>query len=161
MSSLTTVSTPAERNASAAAWRRGVRDPSSSPSVTRCSLPVCAITPGSAITAPMCVTPPRTRSRPSAPASTSSLSTPFCSDTTAARGTRATARAASSVSQSFTAITARSAGPACAGSSSTRTLTCASPRSLRIRRPFLRMASACAPRATKATSWPACCNRAP
>ena len=60
---------------------RGEREPSISPSVTRASLPVWTITPGSPITTPMWVTPPMTCSRPMLAASVSSLSTPFCSET--------------------------------------------------------------------------------
>ena len=81
MSSLRTASRFAPFRAATTACSRAEVPPASSPSVIRCSLPVCAMTPGSAITAPMWVTPPTMCSRPRAPASTSSLSTPFCRET--------------------------------------------------------------------------------
>jgi hypothetical protein len=45
--------------------------------------PLCTMTPGSAMPAKMNAAPPITWSCPTARASFSSLSTPFCSDTTA------------------------------------------------------------------------------
>ena len=84
---------------------RSLARPSSSPNVMLACPLACRITPGPAISAKMNAAPPITWSSPTARASFSSFSTPFCSDTTAVSSpTSGPSRAAAaSVSKVFTA----------------------------------------------------------
>jgi hypothetical protein len=68
---------------SSSRWARSLTRPSSSPKVMLVGPPVCTITPGAAFPAKTKAAPPITCSCPIAWASFSSLSTPFCSDSTA------------------------------------------------------------------------------
>ena len=74
---------PAAWQLSSSRRARSVDRPSSSPKVMLVGPPVCTTTPGSAMPAKMKAAPPRTCSAPTAAESFSSLSTPFCSETTA------------------------------------------------------------------------------
>ena len=90
----------------------------------------CAITPGDSIAAKTYATPPTACPGPSTRSSVSSLSTPFCSDTTAVSGPMAgrIAAAAVSVSNDFTQNSTTSAGgQAPARRSTASTLTVHSP----------------------------------
>ena len=137
--------------------------PSSSPNVMLAGPPVCTITPGSAISAKMNAAPPITWSSPTARASFSSFSTPFCRDTTAVPSpTSGPSRAAAaSVSKVLTQNSTKSHGPTSAGSSVAAACTSKSPFTLRTLSPCSRRACRWAPRAMRCTSAPAWASRPP
>ena len=93
----------------------------------------------------------------------SSFCTPFCSEMMPVSGPMIgrIIRAAVSVSRSFTAKITMSTWPMVAGSSVAFTLGRCSGLSPSSAMPFCRIAARCAPRATKVTSAPPFCNRAP
>ena len=164
MSALTWWSTPAWSSACESAATRSDWPPSSSPSCSRASVPVCRIRPGASIVEAIWATPPMTCGAPSTRESTSTLSTPFCSVSTPVAGPTSgrAASAARSVSYSLTAKITSSTGPIAAGSSvASAGQSVRSPRALAIRRPCARIAARWAPRAMKATSWPLAASRPP
>ncbi len=99
--------TSAARNASTSAASRRLVPPRHSPTTRLAGPPVWSIIPGSAMVAKMYAAPPTTRSSPRTAASRSSLSTPFCSDTTAVSSPTngPSIDATRSVSKDFTATT--------------------------------------------------------
>src|SRR5665213_1879314 len=110
------------------------------------------------------MTPAAMGSRGTEPAMRSTLSMPFCSEMTrvCAPINGARARAAASVSHSLTVNSTTSTGPIVAGSSVTAIFaTWRLPCGLSMRMPSRRIASRCAPRATRVTSSPAADRRAP
>ncbi len=156
--SLCVASKPAFRHSARKSSPRALWPPSSSPNIRRMKSPVCLITPGSAIVALICATPPITAGAPRMGIRRSAASMPFCNGITAVVGPisgRIDAPAVST-SQSLTQNSTRSTAPMVAGSS----VACAgairvSPRPPSMRRPFARMACRWAPRATNVTSAPA------
>ena len=121
---------------------RWVARPSSSPNVMLAGPPLCTITPGSAIPAKIKAAPPITWSSPTARASFSSFSTPFCSDTTAVPSpiNGPSRAAAASVSKVLTQNSTKSHGPMSAGSSVAGAGTWKSPVTLRTLIPCSRSA---------------------
>ena len=85
MSVATSAATPAAVNAARRRSRRGLARPSSSPNASR-PPSRWTMTPGASIAANTHATPPTACPAPRLRASASSLSTPFCSDTTAVSG---------------------------------------------------------------------------
>ncbi len=125
---------------------------------------LCWITPGDSMVAKTWVIPPSTRPLPRMASSLSSLSTPFWMDSTPVSGpsTGARARAAVSVSKDFTQKSTRSAGASPSRRSTAGACTTHSPSGADFtRRPWRRIASRCAPRATKVTSSPTRASFAP
>src|SRR5262245_39418900 len=127
-------------------------------------VPVCRTTPGSAIVALICATPPSTASLPRIGIKRSLASMPFCSGMTAVFGPTIGRMAAPAVStsHSLTQNNTKSTGPILpAWSVAWIGLTCRSPRGDRRVSPRLRIAARWAPRATKVTSPPALAKAAP
>ena len=135
-------SNPARSHQASRRRARWLVRPSSSPNVMLAGPPLCTITPGSATSAKMKAAPPITWSSPTARASFSSFSTPFCSDTTAVPSpTRGPSRAAAaSVSKVLTQNSTNWHGPMSAGSSVTCACTWKSPVTLRTLSPCSRRA---------------------
>ena len=153
--------------ATQAAWKaltRGLALPSASPNSSTAKLPICLMTPGSAMCAAMRAAPSTTLPGPTIRPMRAPLSTPFWKVKMVAPPA-ASARsdsAALSVSRIFTAKMTASAAAISRASATTLTgLRCRLPSSLSSRRPPLRIASSWAPRATNVTSLPAAARRAP
>ncbi|MQM40315.1 hypothetical protein KBTX_04364 [wastewater metagenome] len=174
MSGVSCTGTPAACRAAIRRGRKADAGPSGAsarlgqmPAVT-CPGPVASITPGAVTWVPMRMDrPPITRSAPRASASTGSLSTPFCSETTGtapAPGHSASAAAIAGVDADLVASSTPSTpcgSSACrpaismaATGASNRDSGCSTVR------PRSRRASSCCPRAMAMTSWPACSSRA-
>ena len=161
----TTAESPsAGANASRNASTRALVRPSHSPNSMRGTIPVCLIRPGPATKLMIRQRPPRTRPRPMTSLSSSAASTPFWSGTTNVAGPSSgpNASAVSRTCQAFTPTSTASTGPISRGSDVASTgWTAKSPATLSTVRPSRRSASRCAPRATKATEWPARARRPP
>ena len=135
--------------------------PEDDPAIRECL--VCSMTPGSTRALPMYVEPPSVRSAPTTAATSSTLSTPFCSVSATAPSPTMRSRTGSApaLPYALTAKIATSTAGTLAASSSARTGTTKSPRGLLTLSPCARIAARCAPRATNVTSWPACASLAP
>src|SRR5262245_7471674 len=127
-------------------------------------VPVCRMTPGSAIVALICATPPSTASLPRIGSKRSLASMPFWSGMTAVFGPTIGRMAAPAVStsHSLTQNSTKSTGPMLpAWSVAWIGLRCRSPRGDTSVRPRWRSAARWAPRARKVTSPPALAKAAP
>ena len=163
MSAEISTGTPAAARASRSRVARGLTRPSSSPKTIRPSS-VWAMRPGDSMVAKTKAAPPSARPRPSTSSRISSLSTPFCKDTTPVSGPSAgeSASAAVRVSNDLTQNSATSTGGWPANESTASTLAVNSPSTAeRTRRPSRRIASRCAPRASTTTDSPARASFAP
>ena len=164
MSAASSASMPALVQAARKACATSPCSRSTGPKRRRAICPVCRITPGSAIVAAMYAAPPMTCAAPTIEPTRSMLSTPFWKGMTTPppASSGRIAAAAISVSQSLTANRTTSNAPSDSGSSlATAFATWMSPAALFTTSPRSRIAARCRPRATNATSCPACASFAP